>query len=1485
MGEPLVISGQGVRSLPGASGDSGRDGLTKATNVSMGRPGAWEPRRGVASVASYTDGGNPAVLDHASTFGDQLVLHTEGGLVYLVDADSGAGAALASRYVPLSGDFESFEAAKSVFFSDPVNGFARLDAPGATPEPAGMLRGLDCRATLVSDAAAGPPAEQTAVKADGQVAYRVLFGKRDANGRLIVGSPSGRGIVVNGAYASLAGELSRSGSSLVTARWPRHGLAVGEWVVVGTTETNFAAGTYQVASTPSSDSFTYTDASSSATALSTVGHLLARRARNVNVAAAIPAGLPADAVVQFYRSRKSVSYDAEASDDLYLAYEAPIPAACTVGSLSRAGTTVTAKTVDGAGQPATHNLWAGVEVILPAGATGAAGRAAAVATGGASSTTDGSAWTTATGGGVAVAFDGTSRWVSVNGASIFYSDNGTSWTAATGGVAGLSSVAYGNGVWVAVGYDAQASSPRIRRSTDGATFSIIPGYLGNSYESVTGVREPSAVVFAFGRFIVVGWDTSASCMRSSTSVDGLTWQLGGVTGASRDLTIIDSNLLPPISGGSGAASPITYDTGSGGPWQLRPEWSDINGSYSVAFSTPHGSGTATVTTASGFLNDGRIALVPNNSQYPVAKPGKVRLSHLGGGATQYRFSCVVGGYQATGGSYANVRIRIGTGIFGAGAGNAADRTIRVDLVNGTPIDIDFYSTTGHIWVDIENVEDEPYSYSDLPLHVVGKVLTVGQAKLRERMASTAKWVLGSNGGQLLAVSTDRKVWTSTNGQSWTSQGTVAASGSVLGVAYSGALSKWVAVGSSLPGGNVPHTSPDGGTWTPGTTAPAGTYYGVCDLGSTVIAVGSTNLAATTTDGLTWTQRTIGTGTWAAVASDPPTAIPGGLYTVTSPSQPGAGATSFTFETTASGAVAETPARQTATPVSVGMLDTTPEAQLGAALYTNASQGGMASAHEPPPDAPEAVLFKDHVFYARPQRAPAIVVSLLSVGSSGLQAGHAVTLPGGSVTAGAAEDIPGRVFKVFSDGDGLDVYRTAQSLCRVVNRNPGLGVAAIPVAGEQGVNQGTFVLQSLSVAAPVSFSVSANPYAWSPSKPTTQEPERADNVLAFSEPGIPDAVPLFNELVVGEEGKRILAHRALREVLLVLKEEGVYRVTGSSKADFSVQPISLTTFVVGGRSAAVVGDACYALATTGVVRITESGVEGLSDATVADALARLLAPAMLDTTAATALGVGYESDGTYTLWLPRNVGDTVASQAWVYNTLTERWSDRDDGFRHGFVRSIDDRMYLVANDRLYRERKSMDRTDFADDLVLTTTLDSVSDGATPSMVLGSVTGIAYGDAVVQGPHWATVLGIDLDNKALVLDRVTGFDPAAGDVSVYRAIRCYFEWRPAYQPGAPGKRIHARELALVFKDCQLAAGKVTFYSDLQRGRVSVPVDGAGLDIADETTGDQPRSIRVMVPAPHQRCSQLVIGFEHANAYRPFQLEALQLTYRPLGEKVSK
>lgn len=164
--------------------------LSQAENVVITRDNIVETRRG------YTICGTKA-LARLFPFKEYLVGWAAGVLSTSADGAtwlnySGTLSALPDAPVRVA------EASSDLFLTS-SDGVKRLDAIAGTPEAAGVPAALDPWTSMIT---AG-----FAVQPGNQVAYRVVWGKRDASGRLILGSPSGRTVAIVAASGSATDPL------------------------------------------------------------------------------------------------------------------------------------------------------------------------------------------------------------------------------------------------------------------------------------------------------------------------------------------------------------------------------------------------------------------------------------------------------------------------------------------------------------------------------------------------------------------------------------------------------------------------------------------------------------------------------------------------------------------------------------------------------------------------------------------------------------------------------------------------------------------------------------------------------------------------------------------------------------------------------------------------------------------------------------------------------------------------------------------------------------------------------------------------------------------------------------------------------------------------------------------------------------------------------------------------------------------------------
>lgn len=240
-------------------------------------------------------------------------------------------------------------------------------------------------------------------------------------------------------------------------------------------------------------------------------------------------------------------------------------------------------------------------------------------------------------------------------------------------------------------------------------------------------------------------------------------------------------------------------------------------------------------------------------------------------------------------------------------------------------------------------------------------------------------------------------------------------------------------------------------------------------------------------------------------------------------------------------------------------------------------------------------------------------------------------------------------------------------------------------------------------------------------------EESANRLFYSKLNQPEAVPIVNFIDIGPRDKAIQRILALRDNLFVLKEDGVYIVTGTTAPDFGSRLLDGSTEIIAPDSAVVLNNKIYALSTQGVVTITEGGVAIISRP-IEDRISGVANSRF--NFELTSFGVAYESDRAYILWMPSETTDNVATQAYRYNTFTRTWTRWTVSATCGIVNPGNDILYIGPSDRnfLDQERKNGDRTDFADrDFSLSISSDGVEDAV---LDLSSTSDLVKGDVLVQ-----------------------------------------------------------------------------------------------------------------------------------------------------------
>lgn len=383
-------------------------------------------------------------------------------------------------------------------------------------------------------------------------------------------------------------------------------------------------------------------------------------------------------------------------------------------------------------------------------------------------------------------------------------------------------------------------------------------------------------------------------------------------------------------------------------------------------------------------------------------------------------------------------------------------------------------------------------------------------------------------------------------------------------------------------------------------------------------------------------------------------------------------------------------------------DSITDSLMGASLYTSPSQLGIGQANDRPPVCLDVALYRSNfMFYANCSTKQRLFLNM--VGVSGLT-GNTLTLGGVAYTFGAAEIIASGTAAVSATGVvAVDIDLTARSLIRVINRYASnTGVYAYYLSGPSDL-PGKIMIEERGIGAAAYTVLSSNttlggmffpaPPVGTPNTASTSTNTNQKNAIYFSKYQEIEHVPILNYILVGPSNKNILRIFALRESLVIVKEEGVYRLTGETTQNFTVTPIDLTVFCKATNSVAIVSNQVIMLSNQGVVSITENGIQVISH-DIEPSIKKMLANTSL---ASLTFAMGYESDRHYLLSSVTDSSSTAADQTWVYNVFTKTWMHWTSAFVAGVVEPSTDKMYFskASSAVVYVERKDGLPTDYAD----------------------------------------------------------------------------------------------------------------------------------------------------------------------------------------------
>lgn len=497
----------------------------------------------------------------------------------------------------------------------------------------------------------------------------------------------------------------------------------------------------------------------------------------------------------------------------------------------------------------------------------------------------------------------------------------------------------------------------------------------------------------------------------------------------------------------------------------------------------------------------------------------------------------------------------------------------------------------------------------------------------------------------------------------------------------------------------------------------------------------------------------------------------------------------------------------------------------------------------------------------------------------------------------------------SSSASVQLATTARGLVKAINRDSSSliyasytsGIAQTPgmmnfeAKGFTGAiyvrASGTTAGTAFSPVLPASFSTGTQVYSRNDQLPHT---------FFSSKTNEPEAVPIANQFPIGARNKAILRVLSLRDSIIVLKEDGVYRVTGDDVFNYSITPIDTTIVCKAASSAVVLNNQVFCLSDQGLCMISESSIQIISRK-IEDVIQPILGVSTISTETS---AFAYEGERFYGVTTLEPNG-TAASITYVYNFLNDSWVSWDVLFTQGLV-GPSETLYLITTDNVIaKERKDQTRLDFTgQNYALTVVSIDSTDRLTATVTLGSGVVPEVGDIVYKDGAFSRITGVTLVSGvtwSLEFEIATSLN-ASDSVYLYSKYDSRIKISP-FHAGLVGRMKQVSQMQLHFRDNSVTKLLITFSGDTYGGSEETNWEtqliSAGFgnfpfgfdpwgqdDGANIQRRTSPAPIcRIYVPRFQQRGTFIQADILHSRAGEALNLQAMSFAVRAYNERISK
>lgn len=397
-------------------------------------------------------------------------------------------------------------------------------------------------------------------------------------------------------------------------------------------------------------------------------------------------------------------------------------------------------------------------------------------------------------------------------------------------------------------------------------------------------------------------------------------------------------------------------------------------------------------------------------------------------------------------------------------------------------------------------------------------------------------------------------------------------------------------------------------------------------------------------------------------------------------------------------------------------------------------------------------------------------------------------------------------------------------------------------------------------------------------------EERQNRVAISKPGQVEAVPIYTFFDIGSANFPIQRVVALRDGIFFFKLDGIYRLSGENFQSYTVNLVDNTVILKAPESAVPFNNQVFCFTTQGICAVTDSGVQIMSVPIERDLLK--LSSEQFTYFASASFGVAYESARQYLFYTVTSEADQFATQAFIYNSLTDTWTQWRMDRTCGVVNSTVNKLFMAQTDtgQILIERKNYTNSDYADEQY-DVIIDSV-DSAT-QITLDDATLVEIGMTLGQGAHKTIITDVTGDILTVVASE--GF--IVDDAIVYTPIDNYILWAPIDAEN-PGVLKQFSEITLLFRNAAFSEIEAGFESEISTGLYTVDIESSVSESAWGLFpwGDLPwggenggtNVLRTYVPRPAQRGAWLMLSLRTQEAFQGFSLQGVSIIYNTMSSR---